>query len=329
MSKRIEQEEIDDILESALADFDEEEDEKAAVVAKEKEDKKREEKKQLDEEAQRAAIEAEVAGMDDLQKNMAQFLEDSQNPAFQQVLEQAFRELGKSSEDGDNIQELLGSLQKELPNAKELAEKQTKASSIAGHKDLDQDTVNLGVAKTLQSMSEAATDSEGMEPAQVEQMGEEMMSEMLKKFEQLGEKNDFDSVVDDMMKQLLSKEVIYDPMRQICEKYPEWLAEKRDKLSKEDYERYGKQYQYFQQIVAVYETEPDNFERLQELMQDMQECGQPPSEIVKELAPGLEFSEDGMPIMPNMGPGMIPGMAGMAGNPVGTQMPGQEECRIM
>lgn len=32
----------------------------------------------------------------------------------------------------------------------------------------------------------------------------------------------------------------------------------------------------------------------------MQECGQPPSEIVQELAPGLEFDKEGMPIMPNM-----------------------------
>ncbi|KUF67077.1 Methylglutaconyl-CoA hydratase [Phytophthora nicotianae] len=52
---------------------------------------------------------------------------------------------------------------------------------------------------------------------------------------------------------------------------------------------YGKQYQYFQQIVAVYESEPDNYARLSGLMQGMQETGQPPSEIVKDLAPA--FSE--------------------------------------
>lgn len=64
--------------------------------------------------------------------------------------------------------------------------------------------------------------------------------------------------------------------------------------------RYGKQYQYFQQIIAVYESEPDNFARLSELMQEMQETGQPPSEIVKDLAPGLQFDDEGMPVMPNM-----------------------------
>ena len=53
--------------------------------------------------------------------------------------------------------------------------------------------------------------------------------------------------------------------------------------------RYGKQYQYFQQIIAIYESEPDNYARLSELMQEMQETGQPPSEIVKDLAPGNQY----------------------------------------
>ncbi|KUF94694.1 hypothetical protein AM588_10008088 [Phytophthora nicotianae] len=215
---------------------------------------------------------------------MAKFLEDAQNPEFQKVLEQAFRELGtdgrvKSSVEGiqtetdtdaENIEQLLGSLKTE--NSTD-----------------ETDDVNAGVAKTLQNMAKAAEDMEGVGTAQVEAMGEEMMAEMMKKFEEMGEKD----LVDGMMQQLLSKDVMYDPMKQICERYPEWLAEKESLLSKEDYERltcllavYGKQYQYFQQIVAVYESEPDNYARLSELMQEMQETGQPPSEIVKDLAPG-------------------------------------------
>lgn len=39
----------------------------------------------------------------------------------------------------------------------------------------------------------------------------------------------------------------------------------------------------------------------------LQECGQPPPEIIKELAPGLEMGQDGMPNLPNMGAG-IPNM---------------------
>ncbi|RLN67758.1 hypothetical protein BBJ28_00015516 [Nothophytophthora sp. Chile5] len=187
-------------------------------------------------------------------QNMNKFLEDAQNPEFQQVLEQAFRELGTDA-DGENIEQLLGSLKTDTTPD-------------------ETDDVNAGVAKTLQNMAKAAEDMEGMGTAQVENMGEEMMSEMMKKFEEMGEKSDFQDLVDGMMQQLLSKDVMYDPMKQICERVRTAIVP------------YGKQYQYFQQIVAMYESEPDNFARLSELMQEMQETGQPPSEIVKDLAPG-------------------------------------------
>jgi hypothetical protein len=47
-----------------------------------------------------------------------------------------------------------------------------------------------------------------------------------------------------------------------------------------------------------------------ELMFTMQEYGQPPADIIKDLAPGLKFDENGIPIMPNMGAGMMPDMPG-------------------
>ena len=53
----------------------------------------------------------------------------------------------------------------------------------------------------------------------------------------------------------------------------------------------------------VFDIEPDNFPRLMELMFDIQQFGQPPADIIRDLAPGLQFDENGMPIMPNMGAG--------------------------
>ncbi len=35
----------------------------------------------------------------------------------------------------------------------------------------------------------------------------------------------------------------------------------------------------------------------------MQQCGQPPPDIVTELAPGLEFDTQGLPLLPGMGGG--------------------------
>lgn len=53
-------------------------------------------------------------------------------------------------------------------------------------------------------------------------------------------------------------------------------------------------------------------------MQEVQEYGQPPVDIVQEIAPGLEVNEDGVPIFDG-NPFGIPGMGG--GN--------NEDCSIM
>ncbi|RYG55019.1 hypothetical protein EON66_06295 [archaeon] len=108
--------------------------------------------------------------------------------------------------------------------------------------------------------------------------------------------------------------------------------------------RYGKMYQCFQQLVMTFETDPDNFPRLTALMQtvrhargltkrraartracplctcavvgvtlmQLQEYGNVPPEIIADLAPGLELTPDGMPVLPNMGAGGMPNMPSMA-----------------
>jgi len=300
------EDELDDILDSALADFEADE---------------------LDQD--RADREAANKEQDAMTAKMSNLMDDLQNPDFQKTLEETFKHLSQGSGEMPDIAQFLNA-QGSAEGAGLKGNANTGDSSSMPKVDIngkpekaDEEELEKGVAKTLQGLANATEDMEGMETGQAEMMGEEMMQEMMKEFEKMGEKEDFGNVVDGMMRQLLSKEIMYDPMKQICQKYPEWLAEKEQDLKKDDYERYGKQYQYFQKIVAVYDTEPDNFPRLMELMQDMQECGQPPSEIIKELAPGLEFGPDGMPVMPNMGAGMMPGPGGM---PMG---PNGQPCTIM
>ena len=64
-------------------------------------------------------------------------------------------------------------------------------------------------------------------------------------------------------------------------------------------------------------------------MFDMQAYGQPPADIITDLAPGLKFDENGMPIMPNMGATAMPGgegnMPDMANMP---QLMAEGKCTI-
>lgn len=100
------------------------------------------------------------------------------------------------------------------------------------------------------------------------------------------------------MRQLLSKEVLHEPMKEIGERYPQWLAANKSQISQEDYSRYSRQHKFILQLCDVYESTPEDFQKIMDLMQSMQNCGQPPSDIVKELAPGLDLDQDGLPMYP-------------------------------
>ena len=102
-----------------------------------------------------------------------------------------------------------------------------------------------------------------------------------------------ESVVETMMQQLLSKEILHEPMKEIGERYPKWLEDHKASLSKEDYERYSHQYQLIKDLNEVYENDSSDFNKVVELMQKMQECGQPPNDIVQELAPDFDIANLG------------------------------------
>ena len=47
-----------------------------------------------------------------------------------------------------------------------------------------------------------------------------------------------DDIVDGMMEQLLSKDLMYEPMKQVADRYPAWLEANQDTLSEEDLAKY-------------------------------------------------------------------------------------------
>jgi len=154
-------------------------------------------------------------------------------------------------------------------------------------------TTNRLFTQTMQSLSENAKKVESEQP-QSDESNEQLLKQILDQFENTPQLQD---MMEGVMKQLMDKDILYEPMKEMKEKYPDWLTQNKDKLSSEDYQRYLKQFDYVKKICAAYETESDNFQTVLQLMQEMQECGKPPIEIVKELAPGIELGPEGLPNM--------------------------------
>lgn len=61
-----------------------------------------------------------------------------------------------------------------------------------------------------------------------------------------------------MMQSLLSKEVLYPSLKDILEKYPQWLEENKEKISAEDMERYKKQQELMERVCEELEKESEN-----------------------------------------------------------------------
>lgn len=107
-----------------------------------------------------------------------------------------------------------------------------------------------------------------------------------------GENNAFLPFMQTMMQSLLSAEVLLPSLKDLTDKYPDWLRQNGDKVPKEDKERYEKQLKLMEDVCRELEKEkPDDpadvkrarFQTVLEMMQSMQDLGQPPADLVGDL----------------------------------------------
>ena len=287
---------LDFMLDEALDEFE-------AMEMQKKVDEQSSKKRQAEVSEQKKKEQERLARAEELQR----LLRGVEDPSFGPTVQSTLKSLSTTAEGNETVDDLFANLAHKF----EGSERSTSSFLPMGPDDAAGiSAADAEVTRTLKMLGEAQRGMVGFEAGRIEEAGESMMEDMISQFEALGEKEDYNEVIDGVMRQLLSKDLMYEPTKQICEKFPEWLALHKKNLSDQEYNNYGHQYQTFQKILAVYDTEPDNFPRLMELMFDMQTYGQPPASIIKDLAPGLQFDENGMPIMPNMGAGMMPGGEG-------------------
>ncbi len=68
-----------------------------------------------------------------------------------------------------------------------------------------------------------------------------------------GNEEEFSKMLMGMMEQLTNKEILYEPMKELNDKFPDWLAKNRDKTSAEDLKRYEEQQTMVREIVGKFE----------------------------------------------------------------------------
>ncbi|GAA0176098.1 membrane traffic protein [Lithospermum erythrorhizon] len=237
---------------------------------------------------------------DDLDQLLDSALDDFQalnlSTSTQRGLDDGVKKQETTSSNSSEVQG-LGMGLPDLRSKKKGKQKVSKESHVTEALDKLREQTKEAV-KGLESIT-------GQRPG-VEGLGNDaMMEDWVKQFEEMAGGQDMESIVETMMQQLLSKDILHEPMKEIAERYPKWLVDNKAKLSSEDYKRYSHQYELIKELIRVYETVPGDFTKVVELMQKMQDCGQPPSDIVQELAPDFDLASLGQ-----LSPEMLEGHQG-------------------
>lgn len=68
-----------------------------------------------------------------------------------------------------------------------------------------------------------------------------------------GGEEEFSKMLLGMMEQLTNKEILYEPMKELHDKFPEWLERNKDKTSAEDLKRYEEQQRLVSEMVVKFE----------------------------------------------------------------------------
>ncbi|KAH6985817.1 Pex19 protein [Ilyonectria sp. MPI-CAGE-AT-0026] len=137
--------------------------------------------------------------------------------------------------------------------------------------------------------------------------GDDFMSEMLKQLSSGdlgglggdGSEEEFSKMLMGMMEQLTNKEILYEPMKELDDKFPAWLAKNSGTTPKEDLKRYEEQQTVVREIVAKFEektysdSNAADREFIVDKMQRMQAAGSPPSDLVGDMASAQEALNPG------------------------------------
>ncbi|KAK4121350.1 Pex19-domain-containing protein [Parathielavia appendiculata] len=216
-----------------------------------------------------------------LQAGMAELLGDLDNsPEMQAQFESIFKELGAAA-----------SASADQASTTTHPPRPTSGSSATGPASAEasfQDTIRRTMER-MQVSGEQATAAAAAEGS------DDFLAELLKQMQSgggadgEGGEEEFSKMLMGMMEQLTNKEILYEPMKDLNDKFPEWLEKNRDKTSAEDLKRYEEQQVLVKEIVLRFEepTYSDantaDREYILDRMQKMQASGSPPSDLVGDM----------------------------------------------
>ena len=199
-----------------------------------------------------------------LQKEMEQLLGQSDfQKQFEDIMKEMSEEMG-----GGNPLDAAGSTQKtEGPAAPSSTAKETAAKAEKSFQETIKKTMERMQSSSDTAASAAASSSQ-----------DDILAQMLASMESggfggEGSDEDFSKVLMSMMEQLTNKDILYEPMKELDDKFPKWMEENKTKVDKDDLKRYEEQQTLVREIVGRFERKgysDDNAQDREYIVERMQ-----------------------------------------------------------
>lgn len=218
-----------------------------------------------------------------------------------------------------NIEDLIKDLNIEDPEAKtqfeELVKQFEQTHADEARKALDPQNFDSVMKQTMERLKRSGeTIDEQLKNDPASANPEDMLTQLLAGLGDGAGDGDFDmtKLLTDMLEELLSKEVLYEPIKDLNLKFPDFLKEKEGVISADQHAQYTKQYEITNEILAVFDAPGFDNENMQHrdkvntLVESLQELGNPPPELVGDdvgipgfggagADPALDFSAKDLP----------------------------------
>lgn len=228
-----------------------------------------------------------------LQAGMAELMGELEtSPEMQAQFESMLKEMGGLGETGPAPPP---------PSAPKPGSSKSKTTAGSAGEESFQETIK----KTMERMQASGDQATA---AAAEDNSDDLLSEMMKAMaggmDGDGSEEDFSKMLLGMMEQLTNKEILYEPMKELDDKFPAWLEKNSASTPADDLKRYKEQQVFVREIVARFEQKTYKDENaadreyIVERMQKMQAAGSPPADLVGDMAAAQEAfgaPEEGCP----------------------------------
>ncbi|KAI1211512.1 Pex19-domain-containing protein [Annulohypoxylon truncatum] len=231
---------------------------------------------------------------------------DTDNPLddldeFQKQLQAGMEELMSGLDNSPDMQaqfeNIFKGLGEAVPEGSGSASDSTPQPSKKAAEDLSQDaSFQETIRRTMERMQESG--DQATAAAAAEGSEDDFIAEMLKAMKDLpnegGNEEDFSKMLMGMMEQLTNKEILYEPMKELNEKFPAWMEKNKATLAKDDLKRYEDQQVLVAEMVTKFEeptytdSNVTDREYIVDRMQKMQAAGSPPHDLVGDMPSAKE-----------------------------------------